>query len=133
MAKQIKATLTVQVPGVALSSATHTLEVEATGQIAVTVPGESGGTPGELVVDVQPGDAGQVKLLMITADSYGEDLTYTVTGGSADVALDGPQIFVGSGAVGLLGATQNTITFSNSDASSVAVQIQVGRDATPNN
>jgi hypothetical protein len=125
-------TMKVQVSGAGSFSATQKIEpVEAYGKIEVTVPARSNSTPGELLVDVQPGDAGQVQLLFITAGTYSEDLSYTVTGGAADVTLDGPQLLVGSGAVELLGSEQKSLTFSNDTDEAVSVQIVVGRDATP--
>lgn len=131
MATDLRAIITVQIGGAATQSATHSLKVEAYDLIDVVVPAESGGTAGEVEVEVQPGGAGQVQLLMITADSYGDQLTYSVADGSSDVRLNAPQLMAGGGAVGLLGNTQNTITFSNATTSDVAVRILVGRDATP--
>lgn len=131
MATTMKSTVKVEVSGAGTSSATHSIEVEAFDKIEVTVPGATGGTPGEIDVEVQPGGTGQVQLLFITADSYSEDLTYSVTGGTSDVVLDAPQLMAGAGAVALLGTAQNTFTFSNADSSAVGVQILVGRDATP--
>ena len=126
----IKATVSVQVPGVGTMSDTHTLEpVEAIDKIEVDVPKAADGGAAE--VEVQPGGAGQVHLLLITADTYSDQLSYTVDGGAADVVLDGPQLMVGAGAVSLLGPVQQKITFSNAASDAVKVQIVVGRDATP--
>ncbi len=125
MTTSIKTTIRVEVVGAGTQSIQHEQEVEAYGKIDVTVPAS-----GSLQVDVQPSDAGKVELLMITADAFTSDLTYTVAGGSADVPLDAPQLMLGAGAVGLLGATQNTITFSNATSSDIDVHIRVGRDAT---
>ncbi len=129
MTTSLKATMKVEVAGAGAMSASRTVEAEAYDKIKVTVPGGSTGSPGQVTVDVQPGAAGQVQLLLITADSYSDDLSYAADGGSS-VTLDAPQLLVGVGAVGLLGAVQS-IEFSNEDATEVGVQIFVGRDATP--
>lgn len=101
------------------------LDVEAYELISVVVPENGGKTK----VDIQPGAGGQ--LLIVTADKYG-NLTYVVDGAGGSRELDGPHILVGSGAVKLLGATQNQIEFTNNDAQNAAnVKIFVGRDATP--
>jgi hypothetical protein len=45
--------------------------------------------------------------------------------------LDGPHVLIGAGAVALLGATQNSIEFTNGGSEDATVNILVGRDATP--
>jgi hypothetical protein len=123
----MKVTLRTDVSGAGTTSATFTLaNIEAYDRINVTAPASD-----SVEVEVQPGGSGQVQLIFITAGTYSDNLTYTVTGGEADVALNAPHIFVGSGAVALLGSTQNTITFTNGETSDIDVEILVGRDATP--
>ena len=108
----MKVTLKADVSGASTTSATHTLSnIEAFDKIDVNVT--AGGSEN---VEVQPGGVDQVQMLFITADSYSDNLTYAVTGGVSDIPLNAPQLFVGSGAVGLLGTTQNTISFSNTPA-----------------
>lgn len=131
MPTKLKATLKVEVAGGSTLSATHEIDAEAYDRIDVTVPT---GSPNTATVEVQPGTAGQVRLLLITASAYPEDtagaaqLTYVVDGGDpAD--LDAPLLVVGTGAVALLGAV-NEIVFTNDSAEEVDVTILVGRDAT---
>lgn len=132
MPTTMKAILRVEVAGSGTSSATHSIEAEAYDRIDVSVPT---GTPNTATVQVQPGDPGQVQLLLITASSYPVDgggnaqLTYTVDGGDL-VALDAPLLVAGAGAVGLLGAV-NQIVFTNDSPEEIDVSILVGRDATP--
>jgi len=126
MGTKIKSTMQVEVTGAATIARTHALEVEAYDKIEITVPAGAGGVD----VDVQPGGAGQVQLLLITASDYGAGVEYEVDASGDAVALDSPQMFVGAGSVGLLGAVQ-TISFTNPDASDVDVMVIVGRDATP--
>ena len=132
MAQAINWTIDVQVVGGPSSSAAGTTNVDAYDKIGVVVPGGDSGSPETASVDVQPGGAGKVKLLLLTSDLYGEDLTYDVDAGVSNVKLDSPQLLIGEGANGLLNAPPKTITFSNgmgvgSDANIV---ILVGRDAT---
>jgi hypothetical protein len=129
MGTELKATLRVEVPGAGTVAATQKVEVEAYDRIAVALPGKTNGaTP--VQVDVQPGGAGQVKLLLITANAY-EDVTYEVDGSGTSVTLDAPQLLVGTGAVGLLLGPVNTIEFTNDGTQEVKVEILVGRDAIP--
>jgi hypothetical protein len=132
MPTTMKAILRVEVSGSGTSSATHTVEAEAYDRIEISVPT---GSPNTATVDVQPGGAGQVQLLMLTASAYPADgsgaaqLTYTVDGGDS-IDLDAPALMVGSGAVGLLGSV-NQIVLTNDSDEAVDVSIVVGRDATP--
>jgi hypothetical protein len=83
---------------------------------------------GSALVDIQPGDPGDVLAIMITSDNY-EDLTYTVDQGSPNT-LDGPLTLIGVGQVALLGATCNVFAFVNSGTVLDAnVQIIVVRNA----
>jgi hypothetical protein len=126
MTTSINLTTQVQVAGMGAASDAHRFEVEAVDRIEVTVP-----AAGNVAVSVQPGGAEAVQLLFLRAGTYSDDLTYTVTDGAADVRLNAPQLFAGTGAVELLGTAQNTITFSNATAQDIEVLILVGRDATP--
>ena len=123
MPNTITYSFTANVSGGPSLTESASLDVEAYDQIEVTVP-----AGGSTTVDVQPGDGGQ--LLVITASDYG-NITYTVDSSSTIRELDGPHILVGSGAVALLGATQNSIQFSNGGGDEATVSILVGRDATP--
>lgn len=129
MPNTMKAILRVEVAGASTSSATHTIEAEAYDRIEVVVPAGDDRT-----VQVQPGGAGQVSLLLVTAAEYPNDgagtnlLVYTVDGGSS-IDLDAPLLLVGAAAVGLLGDV-NTIVFTNNHTADLEVSILVGRDAT---
>lgn len=105
------------------------IKVEATDYLEVEVK------PGDLNVDIQPGEAKALRLLVIKSSVY-SDLEFTVNDGAGDsseiVQLDGPQIFSG-GAIALF-AVKNPqkITFKNKSQNETAkVEIFVGRDATP--
>lgn len=135
MAVKINWSLNAQVAGGPKVAATNTLEVEGYDAIEVKV-GKHVTTPmpadGTAVVELQPLGADKVKLLIITSSVY-KDLTYTVdgTGGASNVKLDAQQVFIGEGAVRLLGANgPKKITFTNAGTDDALVQILVGRKAS---
>jgi hypothetical protein len=123
MPEKINWSLNVQAVGGPKISASDVIEVDAYGKIEASIPAE-----GSATVDVQP--AAGARFLLITADSY-ENLTYEVDAGGTTVTLDGTHVLIGSGAVALLGSTQNQFVFSNGGGEDVTVHILVGRDATP--
>jgi hypothetical protein len=128
MSEKINWTLNVQVVGGPKISESDTILAEAYDKVQVTIAaGDS-----DVEVDVQPGGSGQVQFLLISSDQYAEGLTYKVNADSADaVELDGPQVLIGKGAVGLLDPEPKKLFFSNGLAEDASVQILVGRDATP--
>jgi len=70
-----------------------------------------------------------VSLVIINPATPSADLTYEVSGTA--IALDGPHVLLGAGAVALLGAGTSSLTFTNNLADPAAIEILVGRDATP--
>ena len=121
----MKTSISVAASGVATISAIHELDIESVGSMEFLVPaGDS------VAVDVQPGPVARLRLLFITADEYSDTLTYSVTGGPADVILDGPELFMGTGVIALLGATPNEFTFANGGAEDLNVTVLVGRRLT---
>jgi hypothetical protein len=128
MSEKINWTLNVQVVGGPKILESDTIAAEAYDKVQVTIAtGDS-----DIEVDVQPSGSGQVQFLLISSDQYDEDLTYKVNVSSADpIKLDGPQMFIGKGAVGLLDPEPKKLFFSNSLAEDASIQILVGRDATP--
>ena len=138
MSDKIKWNLNVEVLGGPKISASQTEIVDAYDKIEVEVPATSdGSTPGEVTIEVQPGDLEDVKFMLIRSDQYSSKLTYTVknsggTDGATDVELDSLQLLVGKGAVSLLKEPPATLVFSNLiGVNKVAnVSILVGRMAT---
>jgi len=123
MPEKINWTLNVQVVGGPKVSVADTMEVEAYDKIEALAP-----AGGSVTINVQPGDG--ARFLLITASSY-ENLTYEVDASGNPVPLDDTLILIGSGAVGLLGGTQNQFVFTNGGAADITVEILVGRKATP--
>ena len=123
MPEKISWTLNVQVVGGPKVSAADIMEGEAYDKIEAVAPaGDS------VTVNVQPGDG--ARFLLITASSY-ENLNYEADASGNPVTLDGTHVLIGSGAVSLLGGTQNQFIFSNGGAANITVEILVGRQATP--
>ena len=114
---------TANVSGGPSLTLSDSVDVEAYDEIVVTIPP---GSPTN--VSVQPGSGGH--LLIITASDYAA-LTYTVDDVATVRTLDGPHILVGTGAVALLGDSQNEIAFTNGGSEDITVSILVGRDAIP--
>lgn len=97
------------------------LEVDAYDKIEVTIT--AGATQ---QVNLVP--SGTVSLLVINPAVPDIDLSYDV-GGNA-VALDGPHVLIGTGAVSLLGGAAN-LSFTNNTGADATIEILLGRDATP--
>jgi hypothetical protein len=108
------------------------MPVDAIGKIEKKLPAPTGGAASTTTtVAVQPSAADKIEALLIYASKYDDKVTYTVsdeTGdGVTDVTLDGPQIFVGQGAVGLLQKAPKTVAFTNALSEDVTVTIVIGR------
>ena len=124
MPEKLNWSYATQVVGGPTLAGSGELDVEAYLKLTVTVPA------GETVdVEVLPGDGGAVQLLIINPTVPSEELTYKV--GADDVALDGPHILIGAGAVSLLAAAIGTLQFSNGGDQDAEISILAGRDATP--
>lgn len=129
MAEKINWTLSAQVVGGPSISVSDALTVDAYDKIGVTVAGAESET-----VEIQPGDEGRVQFLLINlaaTEQFGDDLTFKVNDTATEVKMDGPQMLIGDGAVGLLQEPPNTLTFTNrlTPPRDVDVQILVGRKA----
>lgn len=115
-------------PAIAASAVVET--AEATDRIEVDiVAGDE-----DKEVDIQPGAAAAIQLLVIMSNRYGAELGFKASDGGSDspeVILDGPQIFTG-GSVGLFGLTPLKLKLTNRSRDQDAhVEIFVARDATP--
>lgn len=104
--------------------------VEATDSIQVTIdPGDS-----DKVVDIQPGGAAAIQLLLIKSNRYGTPFSFKASDGSTDssaVTLDGPQVYSG-GSIALFAVDPLQLKFTNtSPDQSADIAIFVARDATP--
>ncbi|MDJ0666697.1 MAG: hypothetical protein QNJ61_05450 [Desulfobacterales bacterium] len=135
MAETLKWKLSVEIEGGPKIEASRSVQVTAYDKVDVELPGAAdlvSATP--VSVDVLPDTAAdRLEVLVLMSDHYGPNLTYTVDGGgAADVLFDGPQTFIGDGAVGLLQAVPQKIIFNNGLGEDVTARITilVGRQAT---
>lgn len=71
---------------------------------------------------------GNISLLVINPKPPHANLSYDLGGNT--IALDGPHVLIGSGAVSLLGGA-TSLTFTNTTGADAVIEILVGRDATP--
>jgi hypothetical protein len=128
MAVTIASGVEVRVGGGPSLKVSQSVPVEAYDLVDVTLA--AGVT--DAVVQVQPGGAGQVRFLMVSASALSPDLSYKVNdAGNPSHVLDRVLLLSGAGAVGLLGFAPESLLFTNATGSDVQVQILAGRDATP--
>lgn len=118
--------------------------VEAYDKIDVIVPTDASSTNPQ-IVEIQPSAAAQVKFLLIKADvEAGETgLTYKVSNGvssdsttptrdeTGDIVLNEPHLYSEGMIKALLPDSPLVLEFTNVTEGKVAVEILVGRDATP--
>jgi hypothetical protein len=131
MPEKFSYSLNLQVASGPKLSEAKVVELEAYDKLTVTIKKAAQ----NIKIELQPGGAGQVQLLFISADKYGDKLTYKVNASAAAgddiISLDGPLLLLSKGAVKLLDAAPSSLFFSNGLAEDVTLQILVGRDATP--
>ncbi len=128
----INLALNVQVAGGPKVLISKTKSVEAYDKIEVVV--DSGVM--EKPVEIQPGATAQVNFLLIKSSVYSQadpdpTLTYKVNDGANDIELDEPHFYLGRGAVSILDNDPNILKFTNNTGEQAAIEILVGRDATP--
>ncbi|HJZ63698.1 MAG TPA: hypothetical protein VKD70_05215 [Candidatus Acidoferrum sp.] len=126
---QISLTVDVAVPNGPKLWFRRALDVEAIDKIDLIITSKTK----DQEIELQPGGAGQVQLVMIVAEPYDANLSYKVNKKAGDArALDQPHLFAGAGAVSMLDSGAPTKLFlSNDTADDAKVQILIGRDATP--
>jgi hypothetical protein len=121
-------TVSVQMNGgTTLTAAAGKQAVEATDSIEVTLAADT-----DQVVEIQPGGASAIQLLVIKSSVYGDALTYTVSDGTNDsesVKIDAPQVF-SRGSVSLFGVDPHQLKLSNDMETAATILILVARDAT---
>ena len=128
MAETIRYSLSFQVVGGTSVPVAGKIEPEAYSKIQVDVPAGAS----DLIVNLQPTGTKLAQFLLVKSSVYGADLTYKVNSGAATpMALDGPHVFIGSGAVAILDSDPTQLLFSNDLAEDVTIDILLGRDATP--
>jgi hypothetical protein len=111
---------------------TNTVQADAYDRIEVKVP-DSTVAPTATTVDVQPGAAGKVKLLLIRSTRYGDNLKYQVHDNTTpDRVLNDAVFLVGAGSLDLLedpAAPLDKLLVTNTTGQDVVLEIIVGRTA----
>ena len=111
---------------------TNTVQADAYDRIEVKVP-DSTAAPTATTVDVQPGAAGKVKLLLIRSTKYGDNLKYKVHDNTTPERVLNDAVFlVGAGSLDLLedpAAPLDKLLVTNTTGQDVVLEIIVGRTA----
>jgi hypothetical protein len=129
--EKITYAVTVKVVGGPTIPLAGALDVDAYEKLDVTVPARAGGADGTADVAVAPGNLDAVRVLIITSSIEDGKLSFkTSANGAADVPVTGPITLIGGGAVSLLGAKPDHLTFTNAAPTAAQVAILVGRKAT---
>lgn len=129
MADSVSSLLTLEIKGGPPKiSAAHNVTVEAFERIQVNLPGADSAGKKAVTLNLLPAGS-TAKILAITSSRYGDGLTYKGT--TAEIPLDGPQLFTG-GSVQLLGKVETlTVTNALGAGKDATVTILVGRDVVP--
>jgi hypothetical protein len=109
------------------------MQVDAYDRIEVKIP-DSTAAPVATNVDVQPGAAGKVKLLLIRSTKYDNNLKYKVHDSTTpDRVLNDTVFLVGAGSLDLLedpAAPLDKLLVTNTTGQDVVLEIIVCRTAT---
>jgi hypothetical protein len=112
---------------------TNTVQADAYDRIEVKIP-DSTAAPTATTVDVQPGVAGKVKLLLIRSTKYGNNLKYKVHDNTTPERVLNDAVFlVGAGSLDLLedpAAPLDKLLVTNTTGQDAVLEIIVGRNAT---
>ena len=112
---------------------TNAVQVDAYDRIEVKAP-DSTASPTATTVDVQPGAAGKIQVLLIRSTKYGDDLTYRVHDNTTpERTLNDALFLIGTGSLDLLedpAAPLDKLLFTNTTGQEVVLEIVVGRKAT---
>lgn len=112
---------------------TNTVQADAYDRIEVKVP-DSTAAPTATTVDVQPGAAGKVQLLLIRSTKYGDNLKYKVHDNTTPERVLNDAVFlVGAGSLDLLedpAAPLDKLLVTNTTGQDAVLEIIVGRTAT---
>ena len=132
MSKKIRWSLDVGVVGGPAIAASNTIEVDACDDVDVPAV-ENGKT---VKAQVQPGDLGRVKFIVVHTESYENPPTVKVTDSPMEaIELTAPLVLIGEEAVGLLGASPQSLDITNTtsreESDPINVRVIVGRDVTP--
>jgi len=118
-------TINLQAVGGPWVTQAGSVQIDAYQRAEVTVP-----TGATISIQV-PGGSANVGLLYIGCDLYGTLVTYQLNGAGNAIPLDGPRLFVGGSAMGMLPNPLDSLKVTNNAVDDVRIEILVGRDVTP--
>jgi len=124
--------LTLEIPSGPNIIIANAVQADAYDRIEVKVP-DSTAAPKPTTVDVQPGAAGKVKLLLILSSKYGDKLKYQVHDTTTPERVLNDAVFlVGAGSLALLEdstAPLDKLLVTNTTGQDVVLEIIVARNA----
>jgi hypothetical protein len=121
--------LELLVPAGPQVSYANAVEVDAVDRIAVSIP-DTTGAPAATNVEVQPGAAGKVKMLLIRASTYGTTVEYQVHDAAAPKRVLSDALFlIDSVPIDLLGTPLDKLLITNTSGKAVDIEVLVGRAA----
>lgn len=123
MSESISYSVAARVSAGPVITASGEIEADAYDKLEVTIAANT-----TSAVKVAPGKWTSVLFLALKPKQADKLLTYKV--GGADIAVDGPHVLVGAGAVALLGTGTADLSFTNGAGTDATVDILVGRKAT---
>ena len=102
---------------------------DAIDQVSVSVPAKPESDPPVPVeVDVQPSNqADDLRFFGLVSSRYGDAITLSVDGGTADIPVEAPVFAMGGAVAKMLGAPPQKVTLVNGTDSAIEVTILVGR------
>ncbi len=128
MSEKIKYAINAAVVGGVSIQVSGEVSPDAYEKIQVTIPGKAT----DKRVNLQPDGTNLSEFLLIKSSTYDAKVTYKINDATATaITLDGPHIFIGKGAVGILNSAPTKLFFSNALDNDISVDILLGRDATP--
>ena len=120
--------ITMQVAGgPTMSFGQDGLNVEAFDRIDVKI----GAGDADKAVQIQPGAAGNVRVIVVASDVYSDQLSFKASDGTTDsakVVLNAPQLYAG-GAAALFATDPKQLKLSNAGTAAANVTVFVARDA----
>lgn len=119
----------LDVPGGPQVSYANALEVDAVDRITVSIP-DTTAAPAATTVEVQPGAAGKVKVLLIRASTYGNKVEYQVHDAAATKRILNDALFlIDSVLIDALGTPLDKLLVTNTTGKAVDVEVLIGRAA----
>lgn len=127
MPHQINLSFDATVDGQTFVSSTRTFSANAYDSIDHTIAEDT--TSEVTIADVLPADPTQVRVLLLTADVYGESLKFKFDGGGLS-PLEDPLLLFGPQVDTLLSQPGQNLIVENGTGSDVRLRVLVGRESS---